>query len=138
VAGWLSKDAQFGIYFGVFSAVGLVIAYLFIGPPGDSISMRHRFIPIERGIVRGFSIGLAAILSGALHREADALSYGIEVGLVTGITSGLLVSVAPAIEVWVDNLPAYRLGAYGAILVLVGSVFQTFQYVFPLLGISVE
>ena len=137
VAGWLSKDAEFGIYFGVFSAVGLVVAYLIVGPPGDSVTGR-RFIAIRRGIVRGFSIGIAAILSGALHREAHALSYGIEVGLVTGMTSGVLVAVAPTIELWVDNLPTYRLGAYGAILVLIGSVLQSFQYVFPMMGLSVK
>ena len=136
VAGWLAKDAEFGIYFGIFAAVGLVVAYLIVGPPSASLSDRRKFIPIERGIVRGASIGLAAILSGALHREAHALSYGIEVGLVTGVTSGVLVAVAPAIELWVDNLPAYRLGAYGAILVLIGSAFQTFQYIFPLVGLS--
>lgn len=138
VAGWLSKDAEFGIYFGIFSAVGLVVAYLIVGPPGDLISERRRLIAIRRGIARGASIGVAAILSGALHREAHALTYGIEVGLVTGMTSGVLVSVAPAIELWADNLPAYRLGAYGAMLVLIGSVFQTFQYVFPMMGLSVK
>ena len=138
VAGWLSRDAEFGIYFGIFSAVGLVVAYLIIGPPGASISERSSFIAIRRGIARGASIGLAAILSGALHREAHALSYGIEVGLVTGVASGVLVSFAPAIELWVDNLPAYRLGAYGAILVLIGSAFQTFQYVFPIMGLSMK
>jgi len=138
IAGWLSKDAEFGIYFGIFSALGLVVSYLIVGPPGDLMSERPKWVAIRRGILRGFGIGLAAVLSGALHREAHVLSYGIEVGMVTGVTSGALVTVAPAIELWADGLPAYRLGAYGAILVLIGSAFQSFQYVIPLVGLPVK
>jgi hypothetical protein len=67
--------------------------------------------------------------------EPDALFYGVKAGLVTGISSGLLVAVAPSVEAWVDNLPDRRLGGYGAILLLIGSLCQTFQYVLPLLGI---
>jgi hypothetical protein len=33
IAGWLSKDAWFGINFGIFSTLGLVAAYLVVGPP---------------------------------------------------------------------------------------------------------
>ena len=85
---------------------------------------------------RGISIGLAAVLSGAIHKERHALSYGVKVGAVTGLSSGILVAVAPAVEAWVDNLPDRRLGGYGAILVLIGSLFQTLQYVLPLAGMS--
>jgi hypothetical protein len=91
---------------------------------------------LARAAFRGASIGLAAILSGAIHKEADALAYGVKVGLVTGLSSALLVALAPSIEAWADNLPDRRLGGYGAILVLIGSLFQTLQYVFPMLGLS--
>ena len=33
VAGWLSKDAGFGIGFGILCAIGLVAAYLILGSP---------------------------------------------------------------------------------------------------------
>jgi hypothetical protein len=89
----------------------------------------------KRGVVRALTIGLAAILSGAIHRESHALSYGLEVGLVTGLASGILLSIAPAIEAWVDDLPAH-LGAFGAILVVIGSLLQTLQYLFPLVDVS--
>jgi len=79
---------------------------------------------------------LAAVLSGAIHRESQALSYGVEVGLVTGISSGILVAVAPSVEAWVDNLPDRRFGGYGAILVVIGSVLNSLQYVFHLVGLS--
>jgi hypothetical protein len=137
-AGWLSKDSQFGINFGIFCAVGFVAAYLIVGPPTQTSLGRPRIDKrvLKRAAFRGTSIGLAAVLSGALHKERHALSYGVEVGAVTGISSGILVAVAPAVEAWVDNLPDRRLGGYGAILVLIGSLFQTLQYVFPLVGIS--
>ena len=137
-AGWLSKDSQFGINFGILCAVGFVAAYLIVGPPADASLGRPRIDKrvLKRAAFRGSSIGLAAVLSGALHKERHALSYGVEVGAVTGISSGILVAVAPAVEAWVDNLPDRRLGGYGAILVLIGSLFQTLQYVFPLVGIS--
>jgi len=137
-AGWLSKDSQFGINFGIFCAVGFVAAYLIVGPPADT-SLGHPQIDkgvLKRAAFRGISIGLAAVLSGAIHKERHALSYGVEVGAVTGLSSGFLVAVAPAVEAWVDNLPDRRLGGYGAILVLIGSLFQTLQYVFPLIGLS--
>jgi len=140
VAGWLARDARFGIDFGVFSLIGFVAAYLVVGPPrADMSSGRPQIdrVVLERAAFRGASIGLAAILSGAIHREPDALAYGIKVGLVTGLSSAVLVALAPSIEAWVDNLPDRRLGAYGAMLVLIGSLFQTLQYLFPLLGWSI-
>ena len=135
-AGWLSKDQWFGIDFGILSAIGFVAAYLVVGPPPE-IRSRHPRIDrtvLKRAVFRGASIGLAAILSGAIHKEAHALAYGIEVGVVTGLSSGILVAVAPAVEAWVDDLPDRRLGGFGAILVLIGSLFQTLQYVFSLIG----
>jgi hypothetical protein len=137
-AGWLSKDLWFGVNFGIFCAVGFVAAYLVVGPPTDT-SVGHLRIDkpvLKRAAFRGVSIGLAAVLRGAIHKESHTLPYGAEVGVVTGFTSGILVAVAPAVEAWVDNLPDRRLGGYGAILVLIGSLFQTLQYVLPLFGLS--
>jgi hypothetical protein len=137
-AGWLSKDSWFGIVFGILCAIGFVATYLIVGPPADTGSGQPRIdrAVLKRAAFRGASIGLAAVLSGAIHEERHALSYGVEVGAVTGISSAILVAVAPAVEAWVDNLPDRRLGGYGAILVLIGSLFQTLQYIFPLFGLS--
>jgi hypothetical protein len=90
-AGWLSKDSWFGINFGIFCAVGFVAAYLLVGPPAN-IDLGHPHIDkvvLERAAFRAASIGLAAILSGAIHKEGHALSYGAEVGVVTGMSSGI-------------------------------------------------
>jgi len=137
-AGWLARDPWFGINFGMLSAIGFVATYLILGPPPfDPSSSRPKIgkAVVKRAAFRGASIGLAAILSGAIHREPHTLFYGFEVGLVTGISSGFLLAVAPSVETWVDNLPDRRLGGYGAILVLIGSLFQTAQYLFPLAGL---
>jgi hypothetical protein len=138
-AGSLSKNSLFGINFGVFCAIGFVAAYLIVGPPAVTILGRPHIdkAVLKRAAFRGASIGLAAVLSGAIHKESHVLSYGVKVGAVTGLTSGILVAVAPAVEAWVDNLPDRRLGGYGAILVLIGSLLQTFQYVFPLAGLAI-
>lgn len=97
-AGWLAKDARFGINFGILSAIGLVATYLIVGPPPLDLSSGRPQIDraeLKRAAFRGASIGLAAVLSGAIHREHDALFYGVEVGLVTGMSSGVLVAVGP-------------------------------------------
>ncbi|MGO8804770.1 hypothetical protein [Candidatus Binatus sp.] len=138
-AGWLAKDAWFGVSFGILSAIGFVAAYIVVGPPSFDTSSRRPRIDkavLKRAAFRGASIGLAAVIAGAIGREPDTLLYGVEVGLVTGISSGVLVAVAPSIEAWVDDLPDRRLGGFGAILVLIGSLLQTVQYLFPLAGRS--
>jgi hypothetical protein len=134
-AGWLSKDAGFGIGFGILCAIGLVAGYLIIGSPTIAEGPPINRTVLTRGAVRALTIGLAAVLSGAIYKESDALAYGLEVGLVTGLASGILLAIAPAIEAWVDELPTYRLGAYGAILVVIGSLLQTVQYLFPLFDV---
>jgi hypothetical protein len=133
-AGWLSLDPWFGINFGIFSAAALVSTYALLGPPVVVSSRRPRLDKgvLKRAAFRGGSLGLAAVLSGLIHRESHALAYGVKVGMVTGMSSAILVAVSPAVEAWVDNLPDRRLGGYGAILVLIGSLFQTLQYVFPM------
>jgi hypothetical protein len=139
-AGWLAKDAWFGISFGILSSIGLVATYLVLGPPAFTIRPRRRRIDqamIKRASLRCVSIGLAAILSGAIQNEPDTLFYGFEVGLVTGVSSGFLLAVAPSVEAWVENLPDRRLEGYGAILVLIGSLLQTAQYLFPLAGLRI-
>jgi hypothetical protein len=139
IAGWLAKDAWFGINFGILSALGLIATYEIVGPPPFELSSSRPQIDktvLKRAVFRGVSIGLAAVLAGAIHSEPDTLFYGVKVGLVTGVSSGILVAVAPAVELWVDNLPDRRLGGYGAILVLIGSLLQTAQYLLPLAGRS--
>ena len=76
-AGWLAKDAWFGISFGILSAIGLVATYLIVGPPPFDVTSGRAQIDktvIKRAALRGASIGLAAILSGATHSEPERSS----------------------------------------------------------------
>jgi hypothetical protein len=137
-AGWLARDSEFGINFGILSAIGFVAVYLIVGSPPEDMNSGYPCIDkavVKRAVFRGASIGLAALLTGAIHKERQALVYGVYVGLITGVSSGFLVAIAPGLEARVDNLPRRRFGGYGAILVLVGSLLQTLQYAFPLFGL---
>ena len=40
-AGWLARDSQFGINFGVLSAIGFVVSYLLVDPPLADIICGH-------------------------------------------------------------------------------------------------
>jgi hypothetical protein len=62
-------------------------------------------------------------------RHVDhAWTFAIRVGLVTGIVTGLGITVNPYIEYYADNLPERRLGAFGIGLILCGFAMQSFQY----------
>src|SRR5271156_2975861 len=79
-AGWLARDPQFGIYFGILNVIAFVAVYYALGPLAlDVHSSRPRIdrAIVKRAAYRGASIGVAAVLSGLLHNEHDALNYGI-------------------------------------------------------------
>jgi hypothetical protein len=65
------------------------------------------------------------------------LWYGVKVGIVARMSSGILVAVAPSVEAWVDNLPHRRLGGYRAILITIDAFLRAFQYAFPLVGMTI-
>jgi hypothetical protein len=64
------------------------------------------------------------------------LSYGSEVGIVTGLSSGIVLAVAPAVRLRLITSLIVGLVCCGAIVVLFGSLFQTLQYVLPLFCLS--
>ena len=64
--------------------------------------------------------------------------FAIRVGLVTGIVTGVGITVNPFIEYYADNLPARRLGAFGIGLILCGFALQSVQYWLALLDIRVS
>ena len=51
-------------------------------------------------------------------------AFAIRVGLVTGLVTGIGMTVNPYIEYYADNLPERRLGAFGIVLILCGFAFQ--------------
>jgi len=136
-AGWLSVGRDFGIVFGVLSALAMHIAYEFgFGTNAYRIYQRPR---IERAsllgdLVRGVMVGLAGVISGAVTGRSEALLHGIQIGLVVGVLNTTVTVLSPSVEWWADNLPDRALGGYGAFLVLIGSALQTVQYVTPLVS----
>jgi hypothetical protein len=139
VAGWLMVGPDFGIAFGVLSALAMNIAYLvgfdtFIYHPYQKPRL-DRYLTMA-GIVRGLMIGLAGAISGAITRRPEALWHGIQIGIVLGALNTAVTLLSPPVEWWADNLPDRVLGGYGAFLLLAGSALQTVQYVAPLVKLS--
>ena len=136
-AGWLAVGRDFGLAFGVLSAIAMHLAYASgFGTNAYRIYQRPR---IERsillgGILRGVMIGLAGAIGGAITGRSEAFLHGIQIGLVAGVLNTTVTILSPVVEWWVDNLPDRALGGYGAFLLLIGSAMQTVQYVIPLIS----
>jgi hypothetical protein len=73
-------------------------------------------------------IATALICSAFIHHVDHAWLFAIRVGLVTGIVTGVGVTVNPYIEYYADNLPERWLGAFGIGLILCGFALQSVQY----------
>jgi hypothetical protein len=73
-------------------------------------------------------IASALLCSFLVHHVDHPWSFAIRVGLVTGIVTGVGVTVNPYIEYYADNLPERRLGAFGIALILCGFTLQSLQY----------
>jgi len=80
-------------------------------------------------------IASALICSTFIHHVDHAWSFAIRVGLVTGIVTGVGVTINPYIEYYADNLPERRLGVFGIGLILCGFALQSLQYWLALLDV---
>jgi len=77
------------------------------------------------------SIGYIAsslICSVFIHHVDHPWAFAIRIGLVTGVVTGLGMTVNPYIEYYADNLPERRLGAFGIGLIVCGFALQSLQY----------
>ncbi len=123
----------FAIAFAVLITAGQVFAYSRgMRPALDyAASRRPRLTRRQfRGtVVRTVGYILTALICSAfIHHVDNAWSFAIRVGLVTGIVTGVGVTVNPYIEYYADNLPERRLGAFGIGLILCGFALQSLQY----------
>ena len=123
----------FAIAFAILVTVGQVFAYWHgMRPAMDyAASRRPRLTRRQfRGtVVRTVGYMVAALICSAfIHHVDHAWSFAIRVGLVTGIVTGVGVTVNPYIEYYADNLPERRLGAFGIGLILCGFALQSLQY----------
>ncbi len=124
---------EFAIAFAILITAGQVFAYSRgMRPALDyGASRRPR---LTRRQFRGTVIrtvgymATALICSAFIHHVDHAWSFAIRVGLVTGIVTGVGITVNPYIEYYADNLPERRLGAFGIGLILCGFALQSLQY----------
>jgi uncharacterized membrane protein len=77
----------------------------------------------------------ALICSAFIHHVDHAWLFAIRVGLVTGIVTGVGLTLNPYIEYYADNLPERRLGVFGIALILCGFTLQSVQYWLSLLDV---
>jgi hypothetical protein len=70
----------------------------------------------------------ALICSAFIHHVDHAWLFAIREGLVTGIVTGVGITVNAYIEYYADNLPERRLGVFGIGLILCGFTLQSLQY----------
>jgi CDP-diglyceride synthetase len=124
---------RFAIAFAILVTVGQVIAYARGMRPGnDYVAARRPRITRRQfwgTVVRTVGyMATALICSVFAHHVDHAWWFAIRVGLVTGIVTGVGITVNPYIEYYADDLPERRLGAFGIGLILCGFALQSLQY----------
>ena len=131
---------EFAIAFGTLITLGQVFAYSRgMRPAIDYVASRRARLSRRQfwgTVVRTIGYIITALICGALvHRADHAWSFAIRVGLVTGLVTGVGVTVNPYIEYYADNLPERRLGAFGIGLIFCGFALQSLQYWLALLDV---
>jgi hypothetical protein len=123
----------FAIAFAVLITIGQAFAYSRgMRPAIDyeaSRSPRLTRRQFRGAVIRTFGYMATALACSAfIHHVEHPWIFAIRVGLVTGIVTGVGVTVNPYIEYYADNLPERRLGAFGIGLILCGFALQSLQY----------
>jgi hypothetical protein len=131
----------FAVAFAILITVGQVFAYSRgMRPATDyTASRRPRFTKRLFGgtVIRTIGyIATALICSTFIHHVDHTWLFAIRIGLVTGIVTGVGVTINPYIEYYADNLPERRLGIFGIALILCGFTLQSVQYWLALFDVS--
>jgi hypothetical protein len=124
---------RFAIAFAILVTLGQVFVYWRGNRPAIDYSASRRPRITRRQlmgtIVRTLGFTVTALICSALIRHLDhPWLFAIRVGLVTGVVTGVGITVNPFIEYYADNLPARRLGAFGIVLIFCGFALQSLQY----------
>jgi hypothetical protein len=131
---------EFAIAFAGLVTVGQVVAYSRGMRPSTDYEAARRPRITRRllwgTIVRTVGyIATALVCSALAHRIEHPWPFAIQVGLVTGLVTGVGISLNPYIEYYADNLPQQHLGAFGIGLILCGFTLQSVQYWLALLDV---
>ena len=130
----------FAVAFAGLITAGQTVAYLRgMRPAMDYAASRRPRLTRRQfwgTVVRAVGyIATALICSALIHHVDHAWSFAIRVGLVTGIVTGVGMTINPYIEYYADNLPERRLGVFGIGLMLCGFAMQSLQYWLALLDV---
>ena len=146
VAGGVDRGPEFGLLFGVLTAVVLVATYWMrfsvAGEYQARASMHwllRRDVALNQAVrasltALGFGIVAAVTGAGAAASTLAALRFFLvvfAVGLVAGTAS-------PHVEAWAERMPTRRMGTVGIALIVLGLQLQSVQYWVTLLGITVR
>jgi len=133
---------RFAILFSMLITLGQVFAYSRgMRPALDySAALRPRLTRKQfwGTVVRAVGyIATALVCSALIHHVDHVWSFALRIGLVTGLVTGVGVTVNPYIEYYADRLPERRLGAFGIGLILCGFALQSLQYWLTLFDVRV-
>jgi hypothetical protein len=139
---YTSLGVRFAIAFAALITTGQVFAYSRGMRPAIDYSSSRRPRLTKRQfwgtVVRTVGYLAAALICSILaHHVEHAWSFAIRVGLVTGLVTGVGITVNPFIEYYADKLPERRLGAFGIGLILCGFTLQSLQYWLALFDVRV-
>jgi hypothetical protein len=128
-----SLGLAFALSFSVLITLGQVFAYWRGGrPAADYAAMRRTRLTRRQfwgTVIRTIGYTATALICSAfVHRVDHVWSFALRVGLVTGLVTGIGITVNPYIEYYADNLPERRLGVFGIIPILCGFALQSLQY----------
>jgi len=134
---------RFAIAFALLITIGQTLAYSRgMRPAMDYVAARRPRLTRRQfwgTVVRTVGyMASALVCSGFVHHLESAWSFAIRVGFVTGIVTGVGVTVNPYIEYYADNLPERRLAAFGIGLILCGFALQSLQYWLALLDVRLS
>jgi hypothetical protein len=123
----------FAITFAVLITAGQILAYSRgMRPAADYAASRRPRLTRRQfwgTLLRtvGYTVS-ALICSAFIHHLDHPWLFAIRVGLVTGIVTGVGITVNPYIEYYADHLPERRMGVFGIGLILCGFALQSVQY----------
>jgi CDP-diglyceride synthetase len=133
---------EYAFAFGTLITIGQISAYSRgMRPSIDYVASRRPRLTRRQfsgTLVRTVGYIVTALVCSALvHRFDHAWPFAIRVGLVTGLVTGIGITVNPYIEYYADNLPERRLGAFGIALIFCGFALQSLQYWLALFDVRV-
>jgi hypothetical protein len=136
----------FGVGVGLYRVVGIAFAISFAAlitagqifsysrgmrPALDYAASRRPRLTRRQfwgAVVRTVGYIASALVCTFIHHVDHPWAFAIRVGLVTGIVTGVGITVNPFIEYYADSLPERRLGAFGIGLIFCGFALQSLQY----------